>query len=96
MMELKRCSAVGRTHLGRADKMAGDYRQKDARTRLVARRRSPRVPDSELIDETLADVRDSVDRRGGLSEDEANRVVSDEVQRMRAEKRAAAWVARRR
>jgi hypothetical protein len=69
--------------------MAGSRRRADARARLTTRRGET---DSEVIDRTLKAVRESVERRDPPSDDEANRIVSDEMRQMRADERAKRFV----
>ena len=70
--------------------MAGDRRRKAARARLNA---DQGETDAEVSERALKSVRDSVDRREPPSDDEANRVVAEEMRQMRAEKRAKTFVA---
>lgn len=71
--------------------MAGERRRDTARARL--RERDETAVDDELVARALASVADAVERRDPLSDDQANREVSAEVRKMRAEKRAKAFVA---
>ena len=71
--------------------MSGSERQAAAHARLSARR-GRRASDADLATETLNDLRAVVEQRGGLDEDEAERLASEEMQRMRAERRAHAWL----
>jgi hypothetical protein len=69
--------------------VAGSRRQEAARARLSSRRGET---DSEVVDRALETVRESVERRDPPSDDEASRVVSEEMRQMRAEKRAKTFV----
>lgn len=74
---------------GRESEMAGSTRRADVRARLTTRRGET---DSEVIDGSSKAVRESVERREPPPDDEANRIVSDEMRHMRAEKRAKTFV----
>ena len=71
--------------------MAGSRGREAARARLNARRGET---DSEVADRALKTVRESVERRDPPpDDDEANRIVSEEMRHMRADKRAKTFVA---
>lgn len=45
------------------------------------------MDDADLAGEAFAKVRSSVEKRGSLEEEAANKLASDEINQMRAEKR---------
>jgi hypothetical protein len=69
---------------------AGEERKRAARQRL-ARRREP-ARNVDLASEALDRVRNSVQRRNPPDEAAANKIASDEIHQMRAEKRARRWI----
>jgi hypothetical protein len=80
---------VGPTEAGEGE-MAGSRRREAARARLNARRAES---DSEVVDQAMQSVRDSVEQHDPpASDEEANRIVSEEMRQMRAEKRAKTFV----
>lgn len=66
--------------------MSGRSRKDAARDRLISRSGN-KGDDAALANDVLTRLFATVEKRGPLSEDEANAVVSDETQRMRDEKR---------
>lgn len=64
---------------------AGRSRRERARARLV--KRLGEQDDSKLVNEALQGVFTAVSSRGPLTEEQANQLVYEETERMRAEKR---------
>jgi uncharacterized membrane protein YebE (DUF533 family) len=75
--------------------MARSERQEAARSRL-SRNRQRHAASDDVAADVLSALNVAVSRRGAVDDAEANRVVSDEMRRMRADKRARDWLAGRR
>lgn len=72
--------------------MAGSARRDAARARLRRKAGNAGSEDQALIGGTLRSVSQAVEQRNPPSDDQANREAVDEVQKMRAEKRAKSFV----